>query len=107
MGKLRPGMMGLSIGNGGGTGIPGDFDNSLASQIENELNSILGGEGRDTFDTNDNSSDARDRRMLFVAIARGVVAHLVANPDAFKLNLTKDGDGKVTNVTLTIEQVQA
>jgi hypothetical protein len=95
------------MGGPGEVGMPADFVSSMASRIEDELNSILGGEGRDTFDTHDNSSDARDRRMLFVAIARGVVAHLVDNPDAFKLHLTKDGDGKVTNVTLTIEQVQA
>lgn len=103
MGKLRPGRMGSPAE----AGVPADFANSLAARIESELNSILAGEGRDTFLVNDNSADARDRRMLFVAIARGVVAHLVANPEAFKLKLTHDAGGHVTDVSLDIEQEQA
>lgn len=103
MGKLRAGQMGESIDDGGATGMPPAFANSLASLIESELNSILGGEGRDQFDANDNSSDARDRRMLFVAIAQGIVQHLVANPDAFRLVLTKDGSGRVTDARIVID----
>jgi hypothetical protein len=103
MGKLRAGEMGKSVDEGGGTGMPSAFANSLASLIESELNSILGGEGRDTFGPDDNSSDARDRRMLFVAIAQGVVRHLVANPEAFRLVLTKDGGGRVTDAKIVID----
>jgi hypothetical protein len=91
------------MGSSGEVGMPSAFASSLASQIESELNSILAGEGRDAFETNDNSSDARDRRMLFVAIAQGVVKHLVANPEAFRLVLTKDLQGRVTDAHIAID----
>jgi hypothetical protein len=47
--------------------------------------------------------DAQDMRILFLAIARGVIAHLAAHPEAFEVevNLDVNGDpshGSVTNI---------
>ena len=43
--------------------------------------------------------ETRDRRRLFVAIAQGVIDHLAANPDAFRLDLVKSGPA-ITGVKL-------
>ena len=60
---------------------PTAFAGSMAEAIEEALNALLPAERR--FATNDNSKEARDRRLLFVAIAQGVVDHLVAKTSAF------------------------
>lgn len=45
--------------------------------------------------------NAQDMRLLFVAIARGVIQHLVNNPQALQVQLTTgfpNSDGVVTSV---------
>jgi hypothetical protein len=43
-----------------------------------------------------------ERRLLFVAVAQGVVRHLAANPDAFKVHVSlADGAGQVTQIQST------
>jgi len=55
----------------------GDFVNSMAKAIEDELNTLLTLDGLPTLPTTPISDkEIRDRRRLFVAIARGVVRHL-------------------------------
>ena len=40
-----------------------------------------------------------ERRLLFVAVAQGVVRHLAANPDAFKVQVSlTNGAGQVTQI---------
>lgn len=40
-----------------------------------------------------------ERRLLFVAVAQGVVRHLAANPDAFKVGVSlTEGTGEVTEI---------
>jgi hypothetical protein len=75
--KLRPGK----LGDAAVVGKPAVFVNSMAEAIEEELNKLMPAERK--FATNDNSPETRDRRMLFVAIARGVVDHLSENAEAF------------------------
>lgn len=74
--KLKPGQ----LGDASVVGKPAVFANSMAEAIEDELNKLLPAERK--FTTNDNSPDTRDRRMIFVAIARGVVDHLSKNAEA-------------------------
>src|SRR5260370_13511829 len=81
---------------------PGNYGQSLAQASENELNNLLVAEGKPALIL-DNSTDSRDRRMLFVAIARGVVSHLTGNAGAFKVHLQISGDGQVTGATITID----
>ena len=98
--EIKPGQMGAT----GEEGVmPPPFADSMAARIESELNSILFGEGRDQFDPDDNTADARDRRMLFVAIARGVVQYIADNPGAFHLKLSRDGGGRVTDVQIVVK----
>jgi len=68
--KLKPG------------GQAGAFADSMAEAMEVALNDLLDDEGRPPVETDD-STETRDRRILFLAIARGIVDHLVANQDAF------------------------
>jgi hypothetical protein len=98
--SLKAGAMGPPGDEGA---MPAEFADSMAARIESELRTILIGEGRDPFDLDDNSSDARDRRMLFVAIARGVVNYMVDHHDAFRPVLSKDGNF-VTGVDIVIDK---
>jgi hypothetical protein len=83
--QLRPGGMGPQTPE---TGKPADFTNSMAEAMETALNDLLAADGKDTFTTDDNSPDTRDRRRLFVAIARGMVEHLSENQGAFVIKYT-------------------
>jgi hypothetical protein len=56
----------------------------MAATIEEELNTLLQAEGKPALPL-DNSAETRDRRMLFIAIARGVVRHLRENQAAFEI----------------------
>jgi hypothetical protein len=80
----------------------GDFANSMAKAIEDELNALLSLDGLPTLPTTPiTDREIRDRRRLFVAIARGVVRHLrdhgaaidVQLPDATILHPTIHADG--------------
>lgn len=59
-----------------------NFAGSMAAAMEAALNVLLAAEGRPTV-PDDDSAETRDRRILFLAIAQGIVNHLVANEDAF------------------------
>ena len=67
-----------------------DFAGSMAAAMESALNVLLDAEGRPRVPTDD-STETRDRRIMFLAIARGIVAHLAANEDAFRV-VDDDGD---------------
>jgi len=68
---------------------PDDLVDSMADLIDTEFDQLLRNDGLDglTFDMTDRM--VRDRRRLFVAIARGVVKHLVANANAFSVTMVK------------------
>jgi hypothetical protein len=68
---------------------PTSFANSMAEAMEVALNDLLSDQGKPTVPTDD-SDETRDRRILFVAIARGVIDHLVANEDAFTIRRQDD-----------------
>jgi len=68
--ELKPGAMGSPDDDT----TPDVFTGSMASAIEEEFNKLLQAEGLPTLPL-DNSRESRDRRRLFVAIARGVLRH--------------------------------
>jgi hypothetical protein len=70
---LKPGALPVDIGGGVFDNSP--YNGSLAAQIETELNSLLAADGLQTLPL-DNTQETRDRRRLFVAIARGMIRHL-------------------------------
>lgn len=59
-----------------------NFAGSMAEAMEKALNDLLITEGRLPV-PDDNSTETRDRRVLFLAIAQGIVNHLVTNQDSF------------------------
>jgi len=62
------------------------FLDSMASEIESELSALMTNDGLPPLSMDPTDRSVRDRRRLFVAIARGVVRHLTENPDAFILS---------------------
>lgn len=72
------------LGDESDVGIPPEFADSMAKAMEDALNSLLSAEGKPTVPT-ENTAEVRDRRIMFLAIARGVVDHLVTNEGAFTI----------------------
>lgn len=64
------------------------FINSMASTIEQELNDLMVMDGLPALSMDSSDESIRDRRRLFVAIARGVVKHLVDNKNAVDIRLS-------------------
>jgi hypothetical protein len=67
------------------------FLDSMASEIESELSALMTNDGLPPLSMDPTDRSVRDRRRLFVAIARGVVRHLTDNPDAFILSTNTAG----------------
>src|SRR6266568_4161654 len=80
--QLRPGGMGAVNPDGPE---PSEFQNSLAESIEKALNALLQADGFDPLPVDNNTEETRHRRRLLVAIAQGVVRHLVDNAAAFRI----------------------
>jgi hypothetical protein len=81
--------------------MPPEFRNSMAAAIEAALNHVLANEGRDPLNVHDNSPETRERRLLFCAIAQGVVTYLHENADAFRVHL-QFVDTQVVGATIEI-----
>jgi len=58
-----------------------EFEGSMAADIEDALHDVALEEGLDP------PPDDDGRRMLFVAIARGVIEHLRRNEEAFRIRI--------------------
>ncbi len=69
---------------GGSNVFAAPSENSMAAAIERQINKLLAEPL-----PFDNTKEARDRRVLFAGIARGVIEHLKANPDALKVVFTQ------------------
>jgi hypothetical protein len=87
--------------------IPGEFfedqddysglDDSMALAIEEELNALMLLDELPPLETDPGDPSVRDRRRLFVAIARGVVRHLRDNKDSIDILLS---DGATVHPTV-------
>lgn len=81
---------------------PGETDNytayanSMAAEIETQLNQLLAIDGLPQLPTNPADREVRDRRRLFVAIARAVVIHLNQHRDAIDIAVPDGLGGTVT-----------
>ena len=80
MAKIKPGGMGDKSDPQNAR--PGAFFNSMADAMDTAFHNLLSAEPMKTFDLETNSTEARDRRRLFVAIAQGIVRHLKDNAGA-------------------------
>ena len=87
------------------TPIPIDYSawtGSMAALIEEELNRLLVLDGLPALPTDASDREVRDRRRLFVAIARAVVRHLKDQSDAIDV---PRGDGTIVHPTFHTEGV--
>src|SRR5437763_357513 len=80
MADLKPG----GLGSPADPAIPPAFADSMAAAMESALNALLASEGNPTVPV-DNPPESRDRRIMVLAIAQGVVNHLAQNADAFRI----------------------
>jgi hypothetical protein len=87
---IKPGRMGSAAS----ASTPSVFANSMADDIEEAFNALLAEENLPRM-RNDNSKESRDRRRLFVAIARGIVRHLDEHRTAITVTVP-DGGGTVS-----------
>ena len=74
------------------------FNGSMAHAIETELAPLL-----DTALPALGTPERRDTRRLFVAIARGVVAHLEAHQTSMDVDYVADGLNKSASVDLVVD----
>lgn len=87
-------------------GTLGDFDSSdnMAKAIEDAYRAMRNtsppiGAG---FDQDlPTGPDAQDMRLLFLAIARGVIAYLAAHPQAFEVAVSLDLNGEPSHGSVT------
>lgn len=94
--KIRPGNL---------TTTPNDYSGyvgSMAAEIETQLNLLLALDDLPTLPTDPDDREVRDRRRLFVAIARAVVKHLDDNRLAIDI-LVPDGIGDSVTVHPTFD----
>ncbi len=75
-----------------------DFADSMAREIELALNAVRAEEGMDPLPAGD-----RDRRILFIAIARGVINHLQIKNQAFEIQYQDDGVTRTTYPTIKVK----
>jgi len=95
----------MAIRPGNLTVVPNDYTQyagSMAEQIEIQLNALLGLDGLPALPGDADDREVRDRRRLFVAIARGVVKHLHDNRTAIDIRVP-DGEGGTVTVNPTFE----
>jgi hypothetical protein len=75
-----------------------NFADSMAREIELALNAVRVEEGMTPLSLGD-----RDRRILFIAIARGVINHLQKKNQAFEIEYQDDGVTRTTHPTIKVK----
>lgn len=78
-----------------------EFTDSMADMMEQELDDLLALDGLPPLPKNSDDREVRDRRRFMIAIARGVVRHLVERNEAFEI--VHDGD--TIHPTINSEQL--
>jgi hypothetical protein len=82
----------------GGTLGLDDFAGSMAEEIEKALDEVRQERGYTALPKppTADKNDLDDRRMFFVAIARGVIRHLAKHQEAFEITVTVSPHPSVT-----------
>ena len=96
MAALKPG----ALGSRSDVDTPTEFVSSMAAEMDAALSELLDEEDGKPLVTGGNSSTIRKRRLLFVAIAQGLVRHLTANQGALVI---KDATGTATGAWIDIQ----
>jgi hypothetical protein len=71
-----------------------EFTDSMAEEIELAYNAVLAENGKNTLPV----ADPADRRMLFIAISRGVINHLQKKKKAVTVQLPAMPSGQILPV---------
>ena len=80
-------------------GTIGEFADSMANEIEQAYQAVLAEEEKDPLP----SQNKEDRRMLFIAIARGVINHLAKKQKAFQIQLPANPDNALVTPALKVK----
>ena len=82
---------------GGSLKGPNTFADSMAEEIEKAFDEVLAEVGFPKLPdpSTANENDLNNRRILFIAIARGVINHLKQNEGAFHLTVTGGGHSHI------------
>ena len=99
MNTLKRGDLGFV---GDASPIPSAFADSMANAMEDALNVLLASEGNPTVPV-DNTRESRDRRIMFLAISKGIIDHLVANEGAFQIRDNATNTVLAVNVNILNE----
>jgi hypothetical protein len=75
-----------------------DFNDSMALAMETEYAALAG-------PLSDAPDEIRARRIMFIAIARGVIKHLQAKQDAFAIGFTVAGSTINTHPNIAVRNV--
>lgn len=81
------------------------WDGSMAAMMEEELNALLALDTQPLLSDDVTDRAVRDRRRLFVAIARGVARHLHAQRGAFEVRFTQLPDQPTATPEIGLEGV--
>ena len=72
------------------------FVNSMADEMDKALRDLMALDGLPELRMDAGHPETRDRRRLFVAIARGIARHLDDRADSFRITLPGPGSVVVT-----------
>jgi hypothetical protein len=83
----------------GGTLVDFDTTDNMARAIEDAYRQVRINAG--ITQPLPSGPNAQDMRLLFLAVARGVIQHLAAHPQAFEVRVTLDTNGHPSHGTVT------
>lgn len=92
-----------NMGHAADASTPAEFAGSMADYIEKAYWDALDDDGKKTFDRSTNTETDRDRRRIFVAIARGVLGYINDNQAAFTIASTGLPSGSSLDVSVQVE----
>lgn len=79
-----------------------NFANSMAAEIESELNAMMVADGLPAMSMDASEQSVRDRRRFFIAIARGVVRHIEQRKAAIQVFCVNNQTRPVTHVDVDL-----
>lgn len=79
-----------------------NFANSMAAEIESELNAMMVADGLPPMSMDASEQSVRDRRRFFIAIARGVVRHIEQRKGAIQVFCVNNQTRPVTAVDVDL-----
>lgn len=73
-----------------------DYANSMAAEIEKAMDEVRAEAGLEPLPFPADPEDLKNRRILYIAIARGVIRHLEKKEKAFKIDVKVQNHPNIT-----------